>query len=144
MGCAGAAVEEPRLALGTGTWRFEPIEDGQSLPMIMGAQGGWHVWLSVRLEGLDMDRGSLTIELQPEDERDPPQITELGIELDPMDADGGRNYLGWPAILPDPACAAGQMFRVRAEIGTSAGDRFEDERYVMPIAGENPPPPCPE
>ena len=67
---------------------------------VVSAQGGWHVWVAVRAEHLDTDRGSLTIEIQPADESAPPQSTSLGIQFDPLDDEGGRNYLGWPAILP--------------------------------------------
>lgn len=146
LGCASVPVDEDvaRLELGTGTWRFEPLADGQDVPLVRGAQGGWHLWLSVRADGLDAETGSLAIELQPADESAPPQTTSIGIHFDPPDANGMRSYLGWPAILADPSCAVGTMLRVRATVTTGSGERITAERYVVPAPGESPPPPCGE
>lgn len=144
-GCAAAPEVEPdegRLELGTGTWRFEPVADGDELPLVKGAQGGWHVWIAVRAHGLESGVGSLEIELQPADESEPPQRTRLGVQLDPPDAEGGRSYLGWPAILGDPSCAVGRLLRVRATLTTPSGERFEDEREIVPGPGDDPPPAC--
>jgi len=146
-GCAAAAPDpiEPEgaaLELGTGTWRFEPVEDGDEVPMIHGAQGGWHLWVAVRTDGMESRTGRLEIELQPADESSPPQTTSLGVQLDPPDAEGRMSYLGWPAILPDPACATGTMQRIRATFTTSSGERVTSERYVIAGAGESPPPAC--
>jgi hypothetical protein len=142
LGCAQQSEAAPSLELGTGTFRFEPVEDGHGLPMIRGAQGGWHLWVAVRTHGIDAALGSLTIELQRADESDPPQTTTLGVQLDPPDDDGRRSYLGWPAILPDPSCSAGELFRVHASFTTSAGEQYEDERHAVALPGDDPPAPC--
>lgn len=146
-GCAGAPVdpgepEEARLELGTGTWRFEPVEDGAELPMIHGAQGGWHVWVAIRTAGMDARVGSLVVELQPADESAPAQVTSLGVQLDPPDAEGRRSYLGWPAILPSPACSVGTMQRLRATFTSSSGERVSAERYLIAGPGDDPPGAC--
>lgn len=146
LGCAAATHEDepaPSLEIGTGTWRFEPLDDGAVVPLVKGAQGGWHVWLSVRVDGLDASRGSLAIELQPADESEPAETTTVGVSLDPPDAEGRRSYLGWPAILSDPSCAVGELLRVRATLTTSAGERLVAERELMPSGGDDPPPACP-
>lgn len=145
-GCAGVSAGdpegEPSLELGTGTWRFEPLEDGAVVPLVKGAQGGWHVWLAVRVDGLDASRGSLAIELQPADESTPAETTSVGVSLDPPDAEGRRSYLGWPAILSDPSCAVGELLRVRVTFTTSAGERLTAERELVPSPGDDPPPAC--
>lgn len=143
--CAGEAPiaeGEPRLELGTGTSRFEALQDGDEVPMVLGAQGGWHLWIAVRTENLDARIGSLTIEHQRVDESESAQTTTIGVQLDPPDALGRRAYLGWPAILADPACATGELVRVRATFVTSSGQRLEAEREVRAAPGLNPPPAC--
>ena len=132
------------MGIGTGTWRFEPLEDGQEVQMVRGAQGGWHVWLSVRTGGLDAATGRLVIEIQPADESRPAESASVGVQFDPPDADGMRNYLGWAAILSDPSCAMGRVLRVRASLTTGAGVHLTAERYLVPGPGENPPAPCSE
>jgi hypothetical protein len=144
-GCAGSVPVEPTeasLELGTGTARFLPIEDGTELPMIKGAQGGWHLWVSVRASDLSSGVGSLTIEHQPADESEPPQTFRIGVMFDPPDAGGRRTSLGWTAILPNPSCSVGRLHRIRVTVTTATGERVSAEREVMPTAGDYPPPPC--
>jgi hypothetical protein len=144
-GCAsqGApAPGAPALELGTGTWRFEPVTDGQTIPLVHGAQGGWHFWVAVRASDVDADAGSLTVEIEPADESAPATSATVGIRFDPPDAEGGRNYLGWPEILSDPACAVGRTFRVRATVTFPNGTHASDERWVVPGPGDYPPPAC--
>lgn len=140
-GCTGGPVEESSLELGTGTWRFEPLTDGDSVPLIRGAQGGWHIWLSVRSTAGE-ESGSLSIAVSPADETRPPQRTTIGVTLDPPDAEGRRVYLGWPAILEDPACAVGELLRIEATFVAPSGQRTTVEREVRVTGGDSPPPPC--
>lgn len=145
LGC-GSEIPDPDpealLELGTGTARFEPVADGDALPMIRGAQGGWHVWVSVRIEGMDVDLASLTLEHQPADESEPPQITSSGAMFDPADGEGRRSSLGWAAIFSDPACSVGRLHRIRATVTTARGETISVEREVMPTEGTFPPPAC--
>lgn len=144
-GCSSAPAAssgEPALELGTGTWQFEPVVDGQALPLVHGAQGGWHFWVAVRLTGVDADTGSLRIETQPADDSTPATTETIGVHLDPPDATGGRSYLGWRDILGDPSCAVGHTYRVRATLTLTSGMRASDERYIEVAPGDSPPPPC--
>jgi hypothetical protein len=143
----GACAAEPTpadatLSLGTGTSRFVALADGDEVPMIHGAQGGWHVWVSVRVEGMDVGTGSLTIEHQPADESEPMIESRVGVLFDPPDAEGGRVSLGWPAIFSDPQCSVGRLHRIRVTLTTASGERLTAEREVVPAGGEFPPPPC--
>ena len=63
---SGMVLPETRLELGTGTTRFESIDpDGvPELSLVLGPQGGWHVFASVRLHGMDVNRCYLIYELQ--------------------------------------------------------------------------------
>ncbi len=47
----------PALRLGTGWERFRPIEEGESLALDYGLQGGAHVYASLRAEGLHLAIG---------------------------------------------------------------------------------------
>lgn len=145
-GCASAsAVTDPveaRLELGTGTARFLPVADGDALEMIHGAQGGWHVWVSVRTEGLTQGLGSLEIEHGPADGSGPLQQSRVGVMFDPPDAQGRRSSLGWTAIFANPSCQQDRLYRIRVTLTTASGEQLTDERDVMPRASMYPPPPC--
>lgn len=146
-GCMAAAApepmpDEPVLELGTGTARFAPVSDGDELPMIRGAQGGWHVWASVRVTGMDVDVGSLRFTHQPADESEPPVELAVGAHFDPEDAAGGRSALGYAMIFSDPTCSVGRLHRIRVTLTTPSGETLTAEREVMPTGGDFPPPPC--
>ena len=144
--CASANVAPPPtealLELGTGTARFIPLTDGAEVEMIHGAQGGWHVWVSVRAEGLAQGLGSLEIEHGPADGSAPPQHTRVGVMFDPPDAQGRRSSLGWTAVFDNPACQQDRLYRIRVTLTTASGQRLEDERDVLPHASLYPPSPC--
>ncbi|MCA9610059.1 MAG: hypothetical protein KC619_30895 [Myxococcales bacterium] len=65
LGCDGpggvdagrdAAGAMPTVELGTGTSAFEPIpETGAELELVMGPQGGFHVFVTARIEDLDVE-----------------------------------------------------------------------------------------
>ena len=146
-GCASPVAPSPDVELGTGTWQFESLADGQELSLVRGAQGGWHIWLGVRTTDLAMpdpatQRAPVAIELQPADELTEPQRVETELFFGPEDANGQRMMLGWPAIVADPACAVGQLMRVSAELDAADGTAHIDERYVMIGPGADPPGPC--
>lgn len=139
---AGVRPGVMAVELGTGTWQFEPVTDGETIPLVHGAQGGWHFWVAARVTGTSAESGSLTIERQPADESLPPSRATIGIHLDPPDAEGARNFLGYPEILSDPSCTVGVMTRVRLTLVLADGTSASDERIVIPGPGDSPPPPC--
>lgn len=145
---AGCTAREPgggvdaSLEIGTGTWRFEPIADGQEIPLVRGAQGGWHVWVSLRAAGMVSTNATLDIEIQPADESREAQRAAIDVRLDPPEDDGTRSLLGWPAILEDPSCSVGELLRVRATLTDDAGNVVSAECYLVPTGGDDPPPAC--
>jgi hypothetical protein len=50
-GGIGGAGGAPWLELGTGTEAFEPLTEGQTVPIIAGPQGGYHVWGALQAGG---------------------------------------------------------------------------------------------
>jgi hypothetical protein len=51
---------QPQVLLGTGEWDWEPLEEGDLMPVIQGPQGGHHLLGSVRIRGLESgDPGQL-------------------------------------------------------------------------------------
>lgn len=141
VGCAPGGGED--FELGTGTWRFEALEDGQSVPLVRGAQGGWHVWVSVRVaESYDFERGRMQLTVQPADESGEPYEIDTELFFDPPNRAGYRNALGWPGIVADPACAVGELVRLQATLTLPDGTTFEDERMVLAGPGNDPPPAC--
>lgn len=55
MQCPGLPMEGAALSIGGGDelgLAFEPFEPGADRPLVFGTQGGFHVWMHLRAEGL--------------------------------------------------------------------------------------------
>ncbi len=138
-------AEDPAAAsleLGTGSWRFEALDDGQDVELIRGAQGGWHVWVSFRVRGVAEDRAPLALSIQPADESRPPDRADVQLLLDRADDEGFRRYIGWTGIVPDPACLVGELVRLEATMERPDGTRLRSERDVRLLGGTYPPGAC--
>jgi len=44
--------ETPAIYIGTGEEAFEPLSEGDEVPIISGPQGGWHIWQSIETYNL--------------------------------------------------------------------------------------------
>ncbi len=144
LGCGEVPppAEEPALELGTGSWRFDALEDGQEVELVRGAQGGWHMWVSLRMRGVDMDRPPVELTVQPADESRPADVTAIPVGFEEPNSEGWRQLIGFTGIVEDPSCLVGELVRFRAEMTTPAGEVLVSERDVRVMGGTYPPPPC--
>lgn len=141
--CAAETEEVPlALELGGGSWRFEALAEGQDVDMILGAQGGWHVWLAVRVSGMSSPEARLTVRTQPTDQKREPHVHDSEITLVGPDSEGRLVYVGWPEVLIEPGCLVDVPLHIRAELSGAAGETLFDERTLVPRGGAYPPPAC--
>lgn len=143
VGCADAPPdEEAALELGTGSWRFEPLEDGQEVELVRGAQGGWHVWMSLRVRGMAGEPPPIRLTMQPADESRPIEETEVALPFDPPREDGWRQLVGYTGVVDDPSCAVGELMRIGVSMPMDDGEVMRSERDVVVMGGAYPPPAC--
>ena len=64
-GCTGPGTGDLLVELGTGEVGFEPLADYQEVPLVAGPQGGHHVWLSFRAEGMPTDNVLFEVDAVP-------------------------------------------------------------------------------
>ncbi|WP_434046707.1 MULTISPECIES: hypothetical protein [Sorangium] len=132
-GCAGG--DEPPAQgvaeLGTGEWQFEPLADGQEVELAHGAQGGWHLWTSVRTLGLEPEGVELEVTTTVIGDPSSATTSRGRIELTELE-DGRCEFIGWPAVLGEPACAIGQPLRIRGVVTDARGTVATGERLVRP------------
>jgi hypothetical protein len=119
------------LQIGSGEVSFEPIEEGQALPLYAGTQGGYHVWLSFRAP---LAPGLVTMEL---DLVPVPASRESHSELTiPFEEVAGEpalaEFIGWPAQILDPECAVQQPVQVHARFVDSRGVSVEADIALVP------------
>lgn len=62
--CAEAAEFEPSLVLGTWDDDFRVWEEGETLELVWGMQGGQHVWGAVQVAGFNPGDGEMVVEGQ--------------------------------------------------------------------------------
>ncbi|MEM7604648.1 MAG: hypothetical protein AAF411_04765 [Myxococcota bacterium] len=137
--CGNDPQESVEFEVGTGSWRFEALSDGDSVELIRGAQGGWHIWMAARTSDL-RDGDLVRFFVGPADGE--LSGTELNASFDPPRSDGFRHYVGWTGFVNDAACAVGTLYRLRAALVRNGEEVAASERDVMVDPGADPPAPC--
>jgi len=143
--CGEAAPQQEgpaTLELGTGSWRFEPLEDGQEVELVHGAQGGWHLWISLRVRHADVDHPLVQLSIEPADQSLPAQEESIALPFDAKDEHDARKLIGYTGVISAPSCWVGALVRVAATLTTDDGTVLRDERDVVVRGGVYPPPPC--
>lgn len=114
--------EEVALVIGTGEAAFETLRSGDHLSLHAGTQGGHHVWLSVRARGLEPEGLRMLLDViptQPAPEAhsdvriDFTRVTDAtGLSEDAGAAGDWIEFVGWPAQVLAPECAADKPVRL--------------------------------
>ena len=123
------------MVLGTGTDRYETLDDGDTVELIAGIQGGWHVDVSLWFDGFGP--GGTTLRYEALDSSATalifPMQTVLA-ETSVLDADSGWHRVGDRVVMDisDPSEVVGQtvILRVTAELD---GQTWSDERTVTVV-----------
>jgi hypothetical protein len=143
-GCGGRDAPDgpPEAALGTGSDMFVPLSDGDDVTIVQGPQGGFHVFASVRVRGLDPGN--------PEDLGDPDNPTtvfqafngDLRVDLDasiytqgldPTTEDGLYEMVGRLLILDIQSAVEldGATLRLTVSVTDTAARTATDQRTVV-------------
>ncbi len=64
-----AVTGPPRIELGAGTTRHEPLAEGAAVELVLGPQGGWHIDLTVR--GVNLPPEGVTLRYEVRDDTRP-------------------------------------------------------------------------
>ena len=126
---------EPWIEIGTGASQFEPLTAGQEVPLVMGPQGGYHVWGAFR--GGDFDHENLTIEFVLV--RGTTDVVAGASYIDDGDiVDGGIEYSRVTVILRDvePEDISGDLAILALRVRTRDGLELRDEIEIVPICCE--------
>lgn len=126
---------EPSVVLGTGTDRYEPLDDGDTVELIAGIQGGWHVDVSLWFDGFGP--GGTTLRYEALDSSATalsfPTQTVLA-ETSVLDAETGWHRVGDRVVMDisDPSEVVGQTVILRATAELD-GQTWSDERTVTVV-----------
>lgn len=128
-GCVATEGPDPTVELGTGELRFEPLAPMQEVELAHGAQGLWHVWMSLRAEGLDPTRAMLEIATVIDGTE---RTSRAPVTLKPETPDGDMLVLvGWPVVIADPEQASGKAIRIAVSLTDQEGANASDSRDIL-------------
>ena len=131
--CGEAGPEALSVELGTGETRFEPVTDGQEVPLVFGPQGGHHVFISFRAAGLPSGRAEMDLDVVPLGTVEPPpRAAPVRVILRETDEPGTFEYIGWPAILPGASCYVGVPLSCRLTLTSEEGAVATAEVVLVP------------
>jgi hypothetical protein len=124
------------LEIGTGFASFDPVVDGETVVVIAGPQGGFHIWTSIRVADPQLD--SVQVTLSAYVEGDPTNLagrpSRLVVPLAPdPSAPGKRTHAGMTNFITDPATVRGLRIVLRAESVAADGRSSVAECIVVPL-----------
>jgi hypothetical protein len=130
---ASVDAEQPAsVELGTGEVEFEPVVPDQHLKLYAGTQGGHHVWLSYRTQGLEPKSIRMTLDVVPEANARMAH-SEVELNLDSVEGDPEQSeFVGWPAQILDPECAVGSPVSIQLTLTDKRGKQASGEMRVIP------------
>ncbi|MSP59975.1 MAG: hypothetical protein EXR72_06475 [Myxococcales bacterium] len=124
----------PEVTLGTGVTTFVPVGEGADVPIIMGIQGGYHIWGSVRARYMEPQQIHLLFTLTfPGGEK------PFSIRHDTVDLTGTRDgldpgeHIGSAVFLPDVVSVRGQPCLWRLEVTDTEKRTAKVERMIHPL-----------
>ncbi len=135
---ADAAVE-PWIEIGTGARAWQPLTDGQEVPIIRGLQGGFHVWGAFRGGGFAGANPTVNFDLHLGERR--LAWAEYYEELLPRSADGDIDYAGVSVIYEsndDVEPTSGMTMRLTVRIRDDEGTDLTDETTIVPVCCTDP------
>ena len=131
-GCGASFAGPPEVELGTGGDRFVAIHDGDTVAIVHGIQGGYHVWGAVRARYLDPRALRLRFTLALDDASAPLSVREDVGDLDGGDGSDPGTHAGTTVFLPDPAVARDHACRFTVEVTDADGRTAGDSRRIVP------------
>jgi hypothetical protein len=133
------------MELGQGELAFAPLEEGDTLPYVAGAQGGYHVFVAFRMRDLDPMRVlvRVTTAVEGDDELMLDRRGRVTFEVEanpsgavePADAGTGPStsyvYAGWPAQILEAGEHSGERTRIDVQLEDRNGRRASAGQTIV-------------
>jgi hypothetical protein len=127
----GGTAEELRVDVGTGVALYEPLSEGAPVDVILGPQGGFHIWTSVRVQdpALEVARIDLSVRFA-DDGRAAGAPSSITASLAAVS--GARERAGMTNFVMSPESVRGRRLILHADVFGQDGRRGFAERMVIP------------
>jgi hypothetical protein len=126
-----------RVEIGNGSDTFVPFADGDTLDLIHGCQGAQHIWIALRVWGLN-PRGTI-LDLELTRERDGLQVSQIftvRVSLEPVAGTDYAEVTGLTLIVPEPDQAIGEDLTLTATVTAMDGRSATSVRHIRTEWGE--------
>jgi hypothetical protein len=122
------------LAIGTGgVTCYLPLDDGDTVYLARGCQGGQHLWLSLRARGLDLMAPLVMARaFRTSDETDVGPVAQVRLTFDPLPGEDWFALNGLRILVPEPDDVDGEeiVVRVRLRENRSPGLTIERDKRL--------------
>ena len=118
--------------VGGGDNNFVPLENGSSVDVVSGPQGGFHIWTSVRVHDPSVSLVQINLSLRFEDTGAPAgRASRVAASLDPP-VEGARVHVHMTNFVDDPQAVRGRRVVMRAEVIADDERHGAGELVVVP------------
>ena len=128
QGCGAAQEPTATVQIGTGESQFEALDNAQEVTMVRGVQGGYHVWMSLKAQGLDAAKVWVDVDTQVQGQSYESRVV-TSLE---QDQDGNAVLVGHPVILDDPQAADGNTLALHVRVTDLHGVAADAAVDIMP------------
>jgi hypothetical protein len=119
--------------IGTGATQFEPLTPGEPVDVILGPQGGHHLWTAIRVTGdPNLDRIQVVMDGTVDDTGEmmgPGAIAPALLVPDPT-LPGTRSAAGMTNFVDHPTDLQGKSVTMHIDAATVDGRRCSDQQTV--------------
>jgi hypothetical protein len=126
-----AAACGPVVEVGGGIRTFAPLQDGQTVDVVCGPQGGQHVWTSIRTRGLRADGVDVVLSMTDEATGELVCRVELR-DLLLTDDEGWDAFTGVTCFVSEPEKVAGRTLVMFGSAHDTGGVGGESRVRVVP------------
>lgn len=128
-GAADGGLARP-VEIGTGAEAFEPLSDGQTLPIIAGPQGGFHLWAAARVrEPIDPENLSLRFRVLLDGGTQSDNTWKLSL----VQNGDAWEWFALTEVLSNPDAVRGKEVEFRLDVTDTAGRTASDARRIIPV-----------
>ena len=126
---------DPWMEIGTGVTEFEPLTEGQEIPIVQGPQGGYHVWGGLQGFNFEPDNAEISYLLIIDGE-----TVADALYYDDIPRVRDRYEYSRVAVVLfdeiDPESVSGQTATLALRLRTADGEELTDQIDVVPICCE--------
>jgi hypothetical protein len=132
----GGPVATPVLEVGTGKDNFVTLRETDTIEIIHGPQGGWHLWGALRTKGLTPP---LTVDYAISLPETQTELSRTVYDVDPLAVGNWSIWAGLIGYLPEPSLAAEKSVLLTMQVTDANGVSLRSSARA--VAG--PLPSCP-